>query len=92
MGLAVVDAEGKTRLLSFQISPGHTKKEWLKLFNNTKAFCRRAKTAIVHCDGEAAIKDAFYESDVFSHVTKQTCARHAAWTTAITVGKDTAER
>ena len=118
MGLCVVDAEGKTRLLSFQISPGnfavvvhgvspgilqvllsrrlvmsgHTKNEWLRLFNNTEAFVCRARTAIVHCDGEQAIKDAFYESKVMSEVTKQTCTRHAAWTTGIGIGKEAAEK
>ena len=70
---------------------GHTKAEWRKLFDNTEALVRSCKTAIVHCDGEQAIKDAFNESEVYSTMTKQTCTRHAAWTTAATVGKQAAE-
>ena len=36
MGLAIVDPEGQTRLLSFSISPGHTVQEWSKLFDRTQ--------------------------------------------------------
>ena len=82
MATSVVDAEGNIRLLSFAIQPGHTKEDWLNLFNKTRSLCTRAETAICHCDGEIAIKNAFYASDVFSTCTKQTCVRHAAWSMA----------
>ena len=82
MATSVVDAEGNIRLLSFAIQPGHTEEDWLNLFNKTRSLCRRAETAICHCDGEVAIKNAFYASDVFSTCTKQTCVRHGAWSMA----------
>ena len=38
MGIAVVDAEGKTRVLAYMVAPGHTMQDWLDLFNKTKGF------------------------------------------------------
>ena len=64
MALVVCDGEGQCRILSFAISPSHSTEDWLRIFNKTSHLCRRSTRAIIHCDGESAIKTAFYMSEV----------------------------
>ena len=92
MAISVVDSEGQVRLVSFTICPGHTEEDWLEMFNSTSAFCGKAESVVCMADGEDAIEVAFHNSSIPSTATKQTCSRHAAWTSAKRAGVDAAER
>ena len=39
LGVAVVDGEGHSRVVSITIAPGHTEEDWLHLFNSTSGRC-----------------------------------------------------
>ena len=91
MAVMVVDSECQARTLSFHVSPGHTEEEWQQMFDNTKSLVARAECVVCHCDGEDAIKDAFYNSKVMSAKTKQTCTKHANWTDAKSTGAENSD-
>ena len=91
MGVAIIDSECQVRLLSFHVSPGHTEKEWMLFFDSIKSLVENASHVVCHCDGEEAIKTAFYKSKVLSLKTKQTCTRHAGWSDATKTGAENAD-